>query len=207
MVHPSLNGLRALTAAPSLGYAAGRMARPAVNAEGDDVALLAAVVAGRQRALALLYDRYAGLLTAVGLRVLGHPREVEDLVHDVFVEAWRQAGQYDPARGTVRAWLVMRMRSRALDRKKAAAWSRSVPLDGAGPEPAAPSVGPAPDGERLRAALAALPAEQREVLELAYFEGLASPEIAARVGVPVGTVKSRTAAAMARLRRVLGEGR
>lgn len=198
-------GLRALTAGAGVCYeSAARMPR---NSDIDDVELVRRLVAGRTDAMATLYDRYAELLLAVGLRVLQRRTEAEDLVHDVFVEAWRQAAQYDPARGSVRAWLVTRMRSRCLDRQKSAAVSRSVPLDRAPERATAASAGSAGDGDRVQAALQALPAEQRQVLELAYFDGLSCTEIAARMEVPVGTVKSRSAAAMGKLRQALGEGR
>jgi len=176
------------------------------NPDTDDAELVRRLGAGRADAMAALYDRHADLLLAVGLRVLERRAEAEDLVHDVFIEAWRNAAQYDPARGSVRAWLVTRMRSRCLDRQKSAAVSRSVPLDRA-PERQAPVSGAAAgDAERIRAALETLPAEQRQALELAYFEGLTCTEIASRLDVPVGTVKSRSAAAMGKLRVVLGEG-
>jgi RNA polymerase sigma-70 factor (ECF subfamily) len=179
-----------------------------VQGERSDAELVALLTAGRQEALAALYDRYAPLLMAVGIRIVANRLEVEDVLHDVFVEAWRTASQYDAARGTVRAWLVTRMRSRCLDRQKSAVVSRSVPIENAGPEMPAPPLDPfrGEDTARLRSALDALPVEQRVVLELGYFDGLSCTEIAARIGVPVGTVKSRTAAALGKLRGSLGEG-
>jgi RNA polymerase sigma-70 factor (ECF subfamily) len=178
-----------------------------MSADSSDPELVAAVALGDRRSLAELYDRHAPTLMAVGLRILGDRREVEDIVHDVFVEAWRAAGTYDPTRASVRTWLVMRMRSRALDRRKSAGVSRRVPMDYASGEGSrADRIGvfedPAASADRevVRRVLATLPAEQRMVLELAYFEGLSSTEIAARAGTPVGTVKSRVAAALAKLR-------
>lgn len=172
----------------------------------EDATLMTAVAGGDKGCLARLYDRYASVLMAVGVRMLGQRREAEDLLHDVFLEVWRQAGDYDPARGSVRTWILMRMRSRALDRLKSAAHSRSTSLDEA-PVHEAPQGGDDPtlaaDRSRVRRALTSLPDEQRSVLELAYFEGLSSQEIATRVGVPVGTVKSRVAAGMTKLRAVL----
>jgi RNA polymerase sigma-70 factor (ECF subfamily) len=166
-----------------------------------------AVAEGDRKALAQLYNRFAPSLMAVAQRILGERREAEDLLHDVFLEVWRQAAQFDPARGTVRGWLLMRMRSRSLDRKKSAGYSRAVPLDATREEArAAPSPSPsgddafAHDRSAVRKALAELPEDQRVVLELGYFEGLSSTEIAARINVPVGTVKSRVAAALAKLR-------
>jgi RNA polymerase sigma-70 factor (ECF subfamily) len=179
----------------------------AVTNDGD-ATLVQAVAAGDRPALARLYDRYAGHLIALGQRILGDRREAEDVLHDVFLEVWRQAAAYDPERGSVRAWLLMRMRSRALDRRKAAGFARVVSIEERrvpdfmhGPAVEDPLL--APDREAVRRALAALPPEQRQVLELGYFEGLSSSEIAARVDAPVGTVKSRVAAGLAKLRACL----
>jgi RNA polymerase sigma-70 factor, ECF subfamily len=177
--------------------------------EEADTALVAAIASGDRRALARLYDRYAATLLAIGQRLLGGRREAEDLVHDVFLEAWRQSLHYDPARGSVRAWLMVRLRSRALDRHRAAS-TAPVPMESAprheeratsGEDPAL-----APDRSAVRRALADLPSEQRAVLELGYFEGLSSSEIAHRTGAPIGTVKSRVATALARLRAGLNPG-
>ena len=178
-------------------------------AQGDeDGDLVIAIAGGDRDALARLYDRYASLLLGVAQRILGAPREAEDLVHDVFLEAWRSAKDYDEARGTVRTWLLMRLRSRALDRKKSAA-ARTVPIEVVEmDERAAAAEDPAlaPDRAVVRRVLAALPKEQRVVLELAYFEGLSSSEIATRIEVPIGTVKSRVAAALGKLRSELARG-
>jgi RNA polymerase sigma-70 factor (ECF subfamily) len=184
----------------------------ALTNEGD-AALVRAVADGDRQSLARLYDRYAGQLLALGQRILADRREAEDLLHDVFLEVWRQAGSYDAERGSVRAWLLMRLRSRALDRRKAAGFARVVSIEERRlPEPpSAPPSGEdpafAPDREAVRRALAELPAEQRQVLELGYFEGLSSSEIAERVAAPIGTVKSRVAAALAKLRSCLQTAR
>jgi RNA polymerase sigma-70 factor (ECF subfamily) len=127
----------------------------------------------------------------------------------VFLEAWRRANDYDAARGSVRTWLALRARSRALDYKKSSAVSRSVSLG----EPrtmdallgSVDDATLAPDRARIRAALQDLPEEQHRALVLGYFEGLSSSEIAERMNCPVGTVKSRVAAALTRLRGVLGD--
>jgi RNA polymerase sigma-70 factor, ECF subfamily len=174
-----------------------------------DAVLVRAVAGGDRESLARLYDRYGGSMMAVGLRILGERREAEDLLHDVFLEVWRQAADYDASRGTVRAWMLMRMRSRALDRRKSAGFQRVVSIeDRAVPEPRTPPTeDPAlePDREAVRRALADLPPDQRVVLELGYFEGLSSSEIATRIAVPIGTVKSRVAAALAKLRGCMKE--
>lgn len=172
---------------------------------GDpDVELVRAVARGDRAALAQLYDRFAGLMMALAMRILRDRREAEDLLHDVFLEVWRSAADYDPERGRVRTWLAIRMRSRALDRQKSARISRNVGDDSVIERMVSEQVTDAgPDQARVVGALAALPVEQRQVVELAYFEGLSCTEIATRTAVPVGTVKSRMAAAMGKLRSAL----
>ncbi|HET9932043.1 MAG TPA: sigma-70 family RNA polymerase sigma factor [Polyangiaceae bacterium] len=166
---------------------------------------------GNSEALGALYDRYAPLLLALVERVAARGAEAEDLVHDVFLEAWRRAADYDAARGTVKSWLLLRARSRALDHKKSARVARhgggsdSVFLEQISDGSAEPSL--APDQSRLREVLLSLPSEQRTVLVLGYFEGMSSSEIAERVGIPLGTVKSRVAAALANLRQTLADRR
>jgi RNA polymerase sigma-70 factor (ECF subfamily) len=178
--------------------------------EDDDRVLLGAIAAGDRGALARLYDRYAPVLMAVGVRILGVRGEAEDLVHDVFLEAWQRAGTYDPARGSVRTWLLVRLRSRALDLLRSRSRHNASPIE----EPAQLEEGPvreedpalAPDRTAVRRALETLSSEQRVVLELGYFHGLSSSEIALHIKVPIGTVKSRVASALARLRAGLIPG-
>ncbi len=183
---------------------------PMVEAEHEeDGEIILKVSNGDRPALGRLYDRYASLLLAVGRRIVGDAREAEDLVHDVFLEVWRSAGDYDAARGSVRAWILMRLRSRALDRKKSPRVTRQIALtEEAAASLVAVSDDPqlAPDRARVRRALAELPPEQRAVLELGYYEGLSSSEIATRVEAPIGTVKSRVAAGLAKLRAGLDIG-
>ncbi|OFX20332.1 MAG: hypothetical protein A2V77_17110 [Anaeromyxobacter sp. RBG_16_69_14] len=179
-----------------------------VSESSADATLLAGVASGDREALSCLYDRYGGQLLAIGRRILGDRREAEDLLQDVFLEVWRQAKSYDAARGSVRAWLFMRMRSRALDLLRAVRSRRLVPLEEQ-PQPELAQPGTAAelplalDREPIRRAMAQLSPEQLQVLELGYFEGLSSSEIAARMAVPIGTVKSRVAAALAKLRASL----
>jgi RNA polymerase sigma-70 factor (ECF subfamily) len=176
--------------------------------EGDRD-LVAAMARGDRSALAALYDLHAPLLVGLVRRILGSREEAEDVVHDVFLEAWRRAADYDEARGSVRTWLVLRARSRALDRKKSAAVSKTITtaesrwLDVLG---GGDDASDAPDCALVRRVLMGLPEDQRTVLLLGYFEGLSSSEIAERIRVPIGTVKSRVAAALARLRQAVGHG-
>src|ERR1041384_3460118 len=147
------------------------MAADLLPDDAQDEALVTAMAAGDRGALATLYERHAPLLLGLALKIVRERREAEDLLHDVFLEAWRSAKDFDPKRGRVRTWLAIRMRSRALDLQKSARVSRNkgdgglelVPDD---------SEGASPDHGKVRNALAALSAEQRRVLELAYFEGL-----------------------------------
>lgn len=171
----------------------------------EDVLLVRAIAGGDRQALAALYDRYASILLALALRIIRDRREAEDLLHDVFLEVWRSAKDYDLTRGRVRTWLIIRMRSRALDVTKSARVSRrSGDAEIIERMPADADVAGAPDRQRVRAALAELSAEQRQVLELAYFEGQSCSEISDRIGIPIGTVKSRLAAALGKLRQTLG---
>jgi RNA polymerase sigma-70 factor (ECF subfamily) len=174
----------------------------------EDAELVAALVRGDRSAMAALYDRHAPLLMALAVRMLQDRAAAEELLHDVFLEAWHHARDYDVSRGTVRAWLLTRTRSRALDRRAARARQARV-VEQASLEQAPERVsdgGVAFDAERVRREMASLPAELIEVLELAYFEGLSSSEIAGRLEIPTGTVKSRMARALAALREQLGPG-
>lgn len=172
-----------------------------VDADVDDLALISSVARGDRTALAAVYDRYAARLLAIGLRMLNDRREAEDVLHDVFIEIWQRAGDFDPSRGSVRAWLFVRMRSRTLDRCRRTGRARARETDHAAPAPTA-AIDPAraADQNRVLAALEALPAAQREVIELSYFRGLSSAALAEKLDVPVGTIKSRVAAALAKLR-------
>jgi RNA polymerase sigma-70 factor (ECF subfamily) len=179
------------------------------NAPESDEALVRSVANGDTRALAALYDRHAPLMLVLARRIVLGTSEAEDIVHDVFVEAWRRAADYDETRGSVKAWLLLRTRSRSIDFRKSAAVSRTVPTgDGdwlAALADARAVDSEAPDRARLRQLLSKLTTDQSEVLLLGYFEGLSSSEIATRIGVPIGTVKSRVAAALSALRLALAD--
>ena len=179
------------------------------SASLSDEALVRAIANGDTAALAALYDRHAPLMLGLARRIVPGESEAEDIVHDVFVEAWRRAADYDENRGSVKAWLLLRTRSRAIDWRKSAGVSRTVATgDGdflaALAEPHSAD-SEAPDRVRLQHLLSALSSEQQEVLFLGYFEGLSSSEIATRIGIPIGTVKSRVAAALSALRLALAD--
>jgi RNA polymerase sigma-70 factor (ECF subfamily) len=186
----------------------GESEKGAAAPELDEV-LVRAIASGDTRALATLYDRHAPLMLGLARRIVGGKPEAEDIVHDVFVEAWRRAADYDETRGSVKAWLLLRTRSRALDFRKSAGVARTVPVgDGVWLSALADPRGDdseAPDRARLRRVLGSLTSEQRQVLLLGYFEGMSSSEIASKVGIPIGTVKSRVASALSTLRAALGD--
>jgi RNA polymerase sigma-70 factor, ECF subfamily len=188
-----------------LGWRNTRMSPPSPTfAELDDLTVVREAARGEIKALAALYDRYAGLLLSMANRMLGNETVAEDLVQDVFMEAWRRAHAFDPTRGSVRTWLLVRLRSRALDRLRSARARREVMVE----EPrevALTAEDPelSPDRALVRQAMQQLPADQRLVIELSYFHGLSSSEIAEQMGSPIGTVKSRTAAALGKLRAAM----
>jgi RNA polymerase sigma-70 factor (ECF subfamily) len=176
--------------------------------EHADAALVARMARGDRAALSALYTRHAPKLLALMLRILHDRAEAEDVLHDVFLEAWQKAATYSSERGTVGAWLTLRARSRALDRRLAAPRARAVPLEACGDDgPSDPSVDPMRIGDhrRLSQAFTVMTPDEREVIVLGYFEGLSSSEIADKVGAPVGTVKSRTRSALQKLRGALGD--
>ncbi|MGH7609100.1 MAG: sigma-70 family RNA polymerase sigma factor [Candidatus Dormibacteria bacterium] len=160
------------------------------------------------QALAHLYDRHAGVAYGLAVRMLNDRASAEEVVQDAFLSLWRLAGSYSPDRASVRSWLMVMVRSRAIDRlRPASARARSVPLED---EPQLMALNDtwhaATDSMRRQAihsALARLPEEQGQVLEWAYFAGLSQSEIAQRTGLPIGTVKSRTRLALDRLRHLL----
>jgi RNA polymerase sigma-70 factor, ECF subfamily len=156
-------------------------------------------------ALGMLYDRHAPSLLAVAIRMLRSQREAQDLLHDVFLEVWEHAREYDAAKATVRTWLFVRLRSRALDRLGRAEHKRTLPLADldASLELRQATTIEAVDSIAVKQALARLPPEVREALDLTYFDGLTAREIAERILVPVGTVKSRLSRGIAALGALL----
>lgn len=170
---------------------------------------------GDEQALGALYDRYAAGLNGLALRMVREPADAEEVVADTFAQAWREAKRFDGHRGSVAAWMVTMTRSRALDLIRARGRRsrlKDVAMAAAPVDPVALGAPPAsPDtttearerAGRLRSALGVLPDDQREIVHLAYFEGLTQREIAARLEMPIGTVKTRVRLALAKLRNPL----
>jgi RNA polymerase sigma-70 factor (ECF subfamily) len=187
-ISPDLNPLRVLT----------------------DVALVRLLAERRTEALSELYRRYASTLLALGKRILGSVQEGEEILQEVFLHIWNHSDRYDSARSSVSTWLVLICRSRAIDRlrnrkvveRTHEASSAASPKEDASPE--------GPDAvlfrerrERVREELEQLPEEQRQVLEMAFYQGLSQTEIAQVAALPLGTVKTRTLLAMKKLRNAL----
>ena len=163
--------------------------------------------AGDKRALAELHDRYAPLLLSVALRILKNAPDAEDVMQQTLIQVWRSAHRYDASRGSVTTWLLNLVRSRAIDRGRSLASRRRAEASAnPAPAPVAPpeTMEARQRRERVRAALDGLEQKQRQVLELAYFEGLAQSEIAARLETPLGTVKSWTRRGLLALRQAMG---
>ena len=175
-----------------------------------DADLLHAIARGDESALAALYDRYHSILLGLLLRILHSRVEAEDVLQEVFLQIWQRAANFDEARGRAFTWMVTLARSRAIDRLRSLQ-SRQRADDTAlrdAPEPAGDASDDAYHAEQreiVRAALAEIPEEQRRALMLAYFEGMTQSEIAARLGQPLGTVKTRMRSGLGKLRDMLGE--
>jgi RNA polymerase sigma-70 factor, ECF subfamily len=169
-----------------------------------DEKLVGWVAQGDDRALSELYKRYSRPVYATGIRVLGDASLAEELVQDAFTSVWRAAGSFDAGQASFTTWLYRITRNRAVDLNR----RRQVRPLSVGEEPLRNvSGGPEPeggvDGWDVARALSRIPEEHREVLTLTYFEGLSQREISRRTGVPLGTIKSRTTAALKRLHRSL----
>jgi RNA polymerase sigma-70 factor (ECF subfamily) len=175
--------------------------------DGDEARLVARIAEGDGAALAELYDRHGRPAYGLALRVTANPTLAEDAVQEAFCAVWRQAGSYQRSRGTVASWLFSLVHHKAVDvvRRERA---RQRPLNAADVEtveehtPEHHALARA-EGAHVRAALARLGDGQRQLLEWLYLDGLTQREVAERLDVPLGTVKSRTHAAMGALRRAL----
>lgn len=169
-----------------------------------DAALVERIVARDESALVALYDRYAGMLSSVLNRILRDTQAAEEILQDIFYQLWRTASQFDPSRGSLPGWLLVIARNRAISRLR-----RHNPSQGEElvdnmvllPTNIESAVAQRQLLGRVKAALENLPKEQRDAIELAYFQGLTHSEIARRTGDPLGTVKTRLRSAVETLKR------
>jgi RNA polymerase sigma-70 factor (ECF subfamily) len=172
----------------------------------DDNALVFAIRSGDQNAMATLYDRYSSIVYSVALRVLGDTGAAEDILQDVFMQLWRKPAAFDASRGNLGAWLAVITRNRSIDalrKRRPESDFENVVLS---VEPdLATEADRARAAGKVRAALAAMPDNQRKALELAYFEGLTHTEIAAKTGEPLGTIKTRIRAGLLALRKAFSQ--
>lgn len=175
-----------------------------------DSSLVRAIAGGDQEAVAELYDRYAPMLLGLARKVVADRGDAEEVVQEAFVHAWNRARTYDGARSSVATWLVLITRSRAIDRirnrnvvERTHATVRSEVREEHASAEGTARVLQGERRSRVRAELASLPTEQRDVLELAFYQGLTQREISEQTGIPLGTVKTRTLLAMKKLRTAL----
>ena len=177
----------------------------------DAATLISRIGKGDREAFSRFYDALASAAFGLIRRVVRDPGVAEEVLQDVFWEVWRDASQYDPSRGTPEAWLLMRAKSRAIDklrsiRRRGQTFVATVDESVA----RAPETGPDQPGAALEErgqverGLTQLPVAQRQVIELAFFGGLTQSEIATRLGEPLGTVKTRARLGLERLRSLLG---
>jgi RNA polymerase sigma-70 factor, ECF subfamily len=174
-----------------------------------DATLWQAVISGDSAALERLYDRYASLVYGLALRILKDPQVAEDLTQEVFLNLWRNRS-YDPARGSLSSFLVTLTRCRAIDKLRSQGatlkflnrWTQQISAESSTASPFE-QVSLAERSEKVREALAQLPDNQRQILEMAYYEGLSQAEIAERIDTPLGTVKTRARQGLIKLRQTL----
>jgi RNA polymerase sigma-70 factor (ECF subfamily) len=190
-----------------MGLRTARMGRPRALERLADEELVARMSGADPRAFEVLYDRHAPVVFALAQRIMRTPTAAEEVTQDAFMSAWRAADRYDPARGSVRTWLLGIVHHRAIDalRRRKARERGEVSDEGIADRVASPrrtedEVAERQQADSVRALLEGLPAEQRRVIELAYFRGYTQTEIAELVGAPLGTVKGRMRLALEKLR-------
>jgi RNA polymerase sigma-70 factor, ECF subfamily len=188
----------------SKGDASSSLGRKEPDSHESDESLLNRVAEKDQKAMTSLFDRYGGLVYSVGMRVLKDSKGAEDLLQDVFFQLWRNPKSFLPSRGSLGAWLLVVTRNRAIDVLR-----RRRPMDSVDDYPISSGENIASKVEqgammqKVRSVLTSLPPEQRNAVELAYFEGLSQTEISERTGDPLGTVKTRIRLALMSLRKAL----
>ena len=182
----------------------------AVEPLADPISLIHRIGAQNRDAFSQFYDRFSPIVYSLALRMRRAQSDAEDLLQEVFLQVWRQATAYSAERGSPEAWLINIARSRAIDklrsirRRERSFVLTEDPATAETPDNVETSAGESETRLIMNSALANLPAAQRRVLELAYFDGLSQTEIAARLAEPLGTIKTRMRSALQRLRGMLG---
>jgi RNA polymerase sigma-70 factor, ECF subfamily len=181
---------------------------PALQERQRDDALLRRIGNGDRNAFSEFYDLYASLLFSIAVKILNDPKEAEDVLQEVFVQIWEKAGTFDPRLGKPAGWATTLARNKAIDRLRAS-HRRSRLIDDATAE-LAPAAGDSPGANEavfgreksglIRSAVAGLPVDQRQAIELAFFGGLTQNEISDRLREPLGTIKARIRRGMLKLR-------
>lgn len=167
-----------------------------------DRVLAARLAAGDDEALTETFDEYGSLVFGVACRVIGSRTAAEDVVQEVFVALWRAPDRYDPERGSLRTFLCLQARCRALDALRRSARRLDATVQHSVDDPVGEAEASIAAG-MVQEAIRQLPADQREVVELAYFGGRSHSEVASTLGIPLGTAKGRLRLAHAKLRRLL----
>jgi RNA polymerase sigma-70 factor (ECF subfamily) len=176
----------------------------------EDRDLVVRVVDGDVRAFEAIYDRYSAQVFGVAMAVTGRRRAAEEATQDAFLSLWRTADRYNTDRGTLKTWLLAMVRNRSIDwLRREARHDRGLEIDDAllgrleAAERTDEQVAAREESRHARQLLISLPTKQRQVIELAYFKGLTHTEIAAEVGIPLGTVKGRQRLALAKMHEKL----
>lgn len=171
--------------------------------EADWVALVRGVASGDQVALHRLYERSHRLVFTLAMRMTGNREAAEEVTLDVFYDVWKRAARYEPSNGTVVGWVMNQARSRAIDRVRFEGRQKRVIPDGLEAPSSDDLVALRADGRALRAALMVLSTDERQAIEAAYFSECTHAEVAARLKVPLGTVKTRIRSGLQKLRKAL----
>jgi RNA polymerase sigma-70 factor, ECF subfamily len=180
-----------------------------------DEDLMPLIGAKDPEAFAVFYDRHGGVAYSLAYRIVGEPGAAEDVTQEAFISLWRSGARYDRARGSVRSWMLSIVRNRAIDALRAGASSKAPKLTF--DDEAVLEQRPAEErteeeamrhetASEVRGALGQLPGDQSKVIELAYYGGFSQSEIAAMLGVPLGTVKGRMRLGMEKIRGEIAEG-
>jgi RNA polymerase sigma-70 factor, ECF subfamily len=177
-----------------------------------DEELMELVQDGELRAFEVIFDRHASAAFSLAYRMCGRPVMAEDIVQESFVSLWRSSAAYDPARGSVRTWVLSVVRNRAIDAFRREAAKATSELDEQrvaermpAPELTDREVERRDDARQVRDALKELPADQRQVIELAFFGGFSHSQIAEMLKLPAGTVKGRMRLGLSKMRFALGD--